>query len=107
MRAVVADGARLLLIPAFGERGKRQNQSVLARGRENGIPIVEANVGMNLIVNQGEIAAYGWGNNRITPRPRWTCPGQFHLKQPADWKQSIWLGRQTRWPAGMRKQWRK
>lgn len=66
VRAVVADGARLLLIPAYGERGKRQNQAVLARGRENGIPIVEANVGMNLIVNRGEIAAYAWGNNGIT-----------------------------------------
>ena len=66
VRAVVADGARLLLIPAYGERGKRQNQAVLARGRENGIPIVEANVGMNLIVNRGEIAAYAWGHNRIT-----------------------------------------
>lgn len=51
---------------AYGERGKRQNQAVLARGRENGIPIVEANVGMNLIVNRGEIAAYAWGHNRIT-----------------------------------------
>ena len=66
VRAVVADGARLLLIPAYGERGKRQNQAVLARGRENAIPIVEANVGMNLIVNRGEIAAYAWGHNRIT-----------------------------------------
>ena len=66
VRAVVADGARLLLIPAYGERGKRQNQAVLARGRENGVPIVEANVGMNLIVNRGEIAAYAWGHNRIT-----------------------------------------
>lgn len=66
VRAVVADGARLLLIPAYGERGKRQNQAVLARGRENGVPIVEANVGMNLIVNRGEIAAYAWGHNRVT-----------------------------------------
>jgi predicted amidohydrolase len=66
VRAVVADGARLLLIPSYGDRSKRQNQAVLARARENGIPIVEANVGMNLIVNRGEIAAYAWGNNRIT-----------------------------------------
>ena len=30
------------------------------------MPIVEANVGMNLIASKGEIAAYAWGNDRIT-----------------------------------------
>ena len=65
-RTLVLDGARLLLIPSFGSKRRRQNQAVLARARENGVPIVEANVGMNLIVSKGEIAAYQWGNDRIT-----------------------------------------
>jgi hypothetical protein len=38
----------------------------LARARENGVPIVEANVGMNLIISKGEIVAYKWGNDQIT-----------------------------------------
>ena len=65
-RTLVLDGAQLLLIPSFGSKRRRQNQAVLARARENGVPIVEANVGMNLIVSKGEIAAYQWGNDRIT-----------------------------------------
>lgn len=66
VRTLAMDGARFLLIPSYGERGKRQNQAVLARARENGIPIVEANVGMNLIISKGEIVAYKWGNDQIT-----------------------------------------
>ena len=66
VRALVLDGARLILIPSYGSKDKRQNQAVLARARENGVPIVEANVGMNLIISKGEICAYQWGNDRIT-----------------------------------------
>ena len=65
-RTLVLDGARLLLIPSYGSKRRRQNQAVLARARENGVPIVEANVGMNLIITKGEIAAYQWGNDQIT-----------------------------------------
>jgi apolipoprotein N-acyltransferase len=65
-RTLVLDGARLLLIPSYGSRRRDQNQAVLARARENGVPIVEANVGMNLIISKGEIAAYKWGNDQIT-----------------------------------------
>jgi predicted amidohydrolase len=65
-RTLVLDGAQLLLIPSFGSRSKSQNQAVLARARENGVPIVEANVGMNLLISQGEIVAYKWGNDQIT-----------------------------------------
>ena len=39
---------------------------MLARARENGVPIVEANVGMNLIISKGEIVAYKWGNDQIS-----------------------------------------
>ena len=66
VRALVLDGARIILIPSYGAKSKRQNQAVLARARENGVPIVEANVGMNLIISKGEICAYQWGNDRIT-----------------------------------------
>jgi predicted amidohydrolase len=66
VRSLALDGARLLLISSYGSKSQKQNDTVLARSRENGIPIVEANVGMNLIVNKGEIAAYQWGNDKIT-----------------------------------------
>lgn len=65
-RTLVLDGAKVIFIPSSGSRSKAQNQTVLARARENGVPIVEANVGMNLIISKGEIAAYKWGNNQIT-----------------------------------------
>ncbi len=66
VRALVLDGARIILIPSYGSKTKDQNLAVLARARENGVPIVEANVGMNLIVSKGEICAYQWGNDQIT-----------------------------------------
>ena len=65
-RTLVLDGASLILIPSYGSRRKAQNETVLARARENGVPIVEANVGMNLIISKGEAIAYKWGNDQIT-----------------------------------------
>ncbi len=65
-RTLVLDGARLILIPSYGSKRKGQNRAVLARARENGVAIVEANVGMNLIISKGEIVAYKWGNDQIT-----------------------------------------
>ena len=65
-RTLVLDGARLLLIPSYGSKSRDQNQTVLSRARENGVPIVEANVGVNLLISKGEIVAYEWGNDRIT-----------------------------------------
>lgn len=65
-RAIVLDGARYLMICSYGAKNKDQNANVLARARENGVPIVEANVGMNLIVSKGETVAYQWGNDKIT-----------------------------------------
>ena len=64
-RTLVLDGARLLLIPSYGNKSKRQNETVLARARENGVPIVEANVGVDLIISTGEVVAYKWGNDQI------------------------------------------
>ena len=65
-RAQVMDGAQALLIPSYGSRSREQNLTVIARARENGVPVVEANVGVNLIVSKGEVAAYAWGNDRIS-----------------------------------------
>jgi len=56
-RIPVLDGANFLLIPSFGSRSKAQDDAVLARARENGVPIVEANVGVTLIISKGEIVA--------------------------------------------------
>ena len=53
----VLDGARFLIIPSFGSRSKAQDHAVLSRGRENRVPVVEANVGVTLIVDQGKIVA--------------------------------------------------
>ena len=65
-RTLVLDGAQYILIPSMGAKSRAQNQNVVARARENGVPIVEANVGMNLIVSKGEIVAYKWGVDKIT-----------------------------------------
>ena len=50
------DGAQFLVIPSFGSTSKTQDEAVLARGTENGLPVVEANVGVSLIVSNDEIA---------------------------------------------------
>ena len=65
-RAIVLDGAQILYIPTYGNTSKAQNRAVLARSRENGVPIVQANVGQNLIVSKGETVAYQRGFDRIT-----------------------------------------
>ena len=65
-RIPVLDGARLLLIPAMGSRSKRNDETVLARGRENGIPVVEANVGVTLIVDDDQIVAVDRHEEGIT-----------------------------------------
>lgn len=54
-RIPVLDGARYLIIPSFGASGPSQDEAVLSRARENGVPIVEANVGKTLIVSKGEV----------------------------------------------------
>lgn len=44
-RTLALDGAQLLLILSYGSRKKQQNETVLTRTRENGLSIMEANVG--------------------------------------------------------------
>src|SRR5262249_33726899 len=62
---LVLDGARFILIPTFGSKEHTQTKTVLARARENSIPIVQANVGMAQIISKGEIVDYKWGLNQI------------------------------------------
>lgn len=56
-RTLVLDGARYICIPSYGEKSRKQDLAVLARARENGVPIILANVGRNLLISQGEIVA--------------------------------------------------
>jgi predicted amidohydrolase len=65
-RIPVLDGAQFLVIPSFGSRSNSQDEAVLSRATENGVPIVEANVGVTLIVEQGRIAAVARDESAIT-----------------------------------------
>lgn len=65
-RIPVLDGAQFLLIPSFGSRSQAQDEAVLSRGRENGVPVVEANVGVTLIVNDNKIIAVDRKEEGIT-----------------------------------------
>lgn len=56
-RIPALDGAQFLVIPSYGSTSPRQDEAVLARARETGLPVVEANVGVCLIVDGGEVAA--------------------------------------------------
>lgn len=56
-RIAALDRAQFLVIPAYGSTSKAQDEAVLSRARETGLPIVEANVGVTLIVSpQGPLA---------------------------------------------------
>lgn len=55
-RIPALDGAQLLIITAYGSNSRSQDEAVLSRARETGLPIIEANVGVSLIVSQGEVA---------------------------------------------------
>lgn len=60
------DGAQFLIIPSFGSRSRRQDEAVLARAKENNLPIIEANVGVTLIVSENKIAAVDREEEGIT-----------------------------------------
>ena len=60
------DGAQFLLIPAMGSRSKAQDEAVLSRGKENGVPIVEANVGVTLVIDGGKITAVDRREDGVT-----------------------------------------
>ncbi len=65
-RIPALDGAQFLLIPAMGSTSTSQDKAVLERGKENAIPVVEANVGVTLVVNDGQITAIDHAREGIT-----------------------------------------
>jgi len=65
-RTLALDRAQLLCIPTYGSADKAQDNTVLARARENGIPIVQSNVGRNLIISKGEIVALDARSDAVT-----------------------------------------
>lgn len=65
-RIPVLDGAQFLIIPSFGSRSKAQDKAVLSRGQENSVPVIEANVGVTLVVNDGKIIAVDREEEGIT-----------------------------------------
>ncbi|MFO1483264.1 MAG: SUMF1/EgtB/PvdO family nonheme iron enzyme [Verrucomicrobiaceae bacterium] len=65
-RILALDGAQFLLIPSYGSNSKQQDDAVLQLGRENGVPVVEANVGVTLLVNDGRIAVVDRKDDGIT-----------------------------------------
>ena len=91
-RIPVLDGARYLLIPSFGSCSRDQDKAVLARARENGVPIVEANVGVTLIISHGEIVALSRRQTAIThgvisiPAPASTRNRDRHEKAFFAWR---------------------
>jgi len=54
-RIAVLDGANFFLIPSYGSKHRRQDEAVLAIARQNGVPVLEANCGLLLVVSKGEI----------------------------------------------------
>ena len=72
------DGAQFLIIPSFGSTSKAQDEAVLSRGVENNLPVIEANVGVSLIVSDNQIVAVDRHREGITygeinipaPRPK-------------------------------------
>ena len=65
-RIPALEGAQFLVIPAYGSTSRAQDAAVLDRARETGLPIVEANVGVSLIVSGGEIASLRREKTAIT-----------------------------------------
>ena len=60
------DGAQFLIIPSFGSRSLQQDKAVLSRGTENNIPVIEANVGVTLLVSSNKIVAVDRKEEHIT-----------------------------------------
>ena len=60
------DGAQFLAIPSYGSVSRAQDEAVLARSIETGIPVVEANVGVTLIASGGRIVAVEREKTTIT-----------------------------------------
>lgn len=65
-RVPALDGAQFLVIPSYGSCTAEQDENVLSRGKENGIPVIEANVGVTLLVSDNKIVAVDRNEEGIT-----------------------------------------
>lgn len=65
-RIPALDGAQFLVIPAYGSTSVHQDEAVVARARETGLPVIEANVGVCLVVSGGEVAAVSRESTTVT-----------------------------------------
>jgi predicted amidohydrolase len=65
-KILALDGAQFLAIPAFGSTSLAQDEAVLERSVENGIPVIEANVGVSLIACNNRIVAVERRKNGVT-----------------------------------------
>lgn len=71
---LAADGAQFFVIPSYGSCSKAQDDAVLQLGRENAVPVVEANVGLTMLVDNDKIVALDRHQNGITF-------GEIHVRQ--------------------------
>jgi predicted amidohydrolase len=87
------DGAQFLVIPSFGSTGTKQDEAVLNRAVENSVPVIEANVGVTLIVSDNQIAAVDREKEGITwaeitiPDPR---PVETALRDAEEQRFLLW-----------------
>jgi predicted amidohydrolase len=65
-RIPALDGAQFLVIPAYGSTSRSQDEAVLSRARETGLPIIEANVGVTLITSPEATLAVERATETIT-----------------------------------------
>lgn len=55
-KILALDGAQFLLIPSYGSCAKDQDEAVLRLATDNHLPVVEANVGVTMIVDKNRIS---------------------------------------------------
>ena len=73
-KILAADGAQFFVIPSYGSCSKTQDEAVLQLGKDSGVPIVEANVGLSMLVDNNNIVALDRHQNGITF-------GEIHVPQ--------------------------
>ena len=67
-RVPVLDGASFLLIPTYGTRTEINDSALLARAKENGVPIVQANAeGATVIISGGRIVKQSYTSEKEDP----------------------------------------
>ena len=97
-RLPVLDGATFLLAPTYGNRSEHNDQQVLARARENQVPLVQANgSGAALIIR----AAPSMTLNRSEETKRW---GEGFAPPPFSRYSAVILSRSTA-PRTLRRAW--